>query len=197
MEDRNSRPPGKDRRIKRFAEIAGIVLVLGIAYRPVVHYLSLPRAVFSSWVEPLATTGTRYRQRELFTGGEDARKLYEDLDPVFKANEQKRRLFATLNSGRGKMGLLRQYSTVEGRPIREWLLVQNGMLTEVKDSSRDGGAPPWAIYRRVPLACRMGFMRDGKFTEGEPSTNDSPVIVFQLQYRNVPQDQQFDAHYFF
>jgi hypothetical protein len=183
--------------MKRFAKIVGILLLAWIIYRPVTHFLCVPSAVRASWVEPLATTGTRfYHQRELFTGGEEALKVWDELEPVFSANDQKRKLFATVKSGVGSRGLLRRYSTVEGRPILAWVLVQDGRITFVKDCSRDGGAPPWAVYKRVPLDFSLGFMRENKFVEGEPSPADSPVIVFQIQVHNLLDSQQIDTEYF-
>jgi len=183
--------------MKRFAKIVGILLLAWIIYRPVTHFLCLPSAARASWVEPLATTGTGYRQKELFTGGEDVRKVYDDLDPVFAASEQKRKLYATFKSGRGKVGLLRKYSTVEAQPILAWVLVQDGRVTYVKDCSRDGGAPPWAVYKRAPLDFKLGFMREGAFVEGEPSSTNSPVLVFQIRVHNVLESRQIDNEYFF
>ncbi|MEA3189093.1 MAG: hypothetical protein QOD99_2923 [Chthoniobacter sp.] len=184
--------------MKRGAKIIGLLLLLWIIYRPVTHFFCLPGAVRSSWVEPLATAGTGYRhQDELFTGGEEARKVYDNAEPVFKASDQKRRLFATLNAGKGSMGLFRRYSTVEGDPIFEWLLVQDGKLTYVRDSSRDDGARPWAIHVSTPLDFKLGFMQHSKFIEGEPSPTDSPVIVFRLKVPNRLVSRQMDEHYFY
>lgn len=184
--------------MKRFAQVVGILLVAWIIYRPVTHFACLPRAVRASWVEPLATTGTAYRfAQELFTGGEDARKVHGENKAVFVASEQKRKFYATFKSGTGKAGLLRRYSTVESKPILAWVLVQDGKITYVEDCSRDGGAPPWAVYNRVPLDFKLGFMCEGRFVEGEPASTDSPVIVFQIRVPNVRASRQIDTEYFF
>ena len=118
---------------------------------------------------------------EIYTSGKDARELYgASLDPIYKASELKRRFYATLKASKGKMGLSRQYSTAEGQPIFDWLLVQDGKLTYVNDSSGDGGAPPWAVSICTPLEFKLGFFREHKFVEGEPSATDSPIIVFEM-----------------
>ena len=174
-----------------------VVLVIAIVYRPVIHYLSLPRAVRASWVEPLSTLGTSYYTgpRELHMD-EGSRKLGE-YEYVFKANEQKRRLYAVLKSRNGRMGLRQRYATIEGRLIVAWLLVQNGNLIYVHDSSRDGGAPPWSVSSRTPLEIKLGLMRYDEFVEGEPSSADSPVIVFQLKVHNLLESRQIDDVYFY
>jgi hypothetical protein len=160
--------------------------------------LCLPRAVHSSWVERLATTGTGYAGiRELFPGGEDAHRAYPNAEAVFKASEQKRRFFKLLTAGRGRMGLFRRFSTVEGDPISEWLLVEDGKLTYVHDSSRDAGAKPWAVYVWSPVEFAVGFMREHNFVEGEPASTDSPVLVYQLRVPNVLDRRQIDSRYFY
>jgi hypothetical protein len=186
--------------MKRLAQVVGTLLLLWVIYRPVTHFFCLPSAVRASWVEPLATAGTRWRHpSELPTHGEDARKVYrdEDAEVVFKASEQKRRFFAALKAAKGNMGLLRRYSTVEGDPIAEWLLVQDGRLTVVHDSSRDDGAPPWAVYVSAPLEFKLGFMRAHNFVEGEPSATDSPVIVFHFKVPNRGGGRYLDDVYFY
>jgi hypothetical protein len=181
--------------MKRLAQIIGVLFLIWIIYRPITHFFCVPLVVHSSWVEPLATEGTGYRHNaELFTGGEDVRKLYDktEIEPVFRASEQKRRLFETLRVSKGSLGLFRRYSSVEGDPILDWLIVQDGRLTYVHDSSRDGGAPPWAVYVCTPLDFKLGFMRKDEFVEGEPTTTDSPIIVFQFKEPN-----RLDRRYFY
>ena len=121
------------------------------------------------------------RGGEIFTGGENVRVQYgAKLDPIYKASEQKRKIYATFKAGKGKMGLSRRLSTAEGQPIFDWLLVQDGKITCVEDDSRDNGAFPWDVSTHTPLEFKVGFFRGHKFVEGDPSPTDSPIIVFQM-----------------
>lgn len=169
--------------MKRFGKFAGVLLLLWIIYRPITHFFCLPWAVHASWVKPVRNPSTLgfAGHGEIYTSGKGARELYgTTLNPIYEASELKRRFYAILKAGKGKMGLSRRYSTVEGSPIFEWLLVQDGKLSFVEDTSNDGGAPPWAVSIYAPLEFKLGFFREHKFVEGEPAATDSPIIVFQM-----------------
>ena len=173
----------KTKHMKTFGKVIGVLLLLWIIYRPVTHFFCLPWAVHSSWVEPVrrAMDFGFPGGGEIFTGGMKVREQYgARLDPIYKASEMKQRFYATLKARKGKMGLSRRLSTAEGQPIFDWLLVQDGKLTYVKDSSGDNGAPPWAVSTHTPLEFKLGFFRSHKFVEGEPTSTDSPIIVFQM-----------------
>jgi len=119
------------------------------------------------------------------------------LNLVFKANDQKRKLYTMYTTGKGEYGLSRQYSTVEADPIETWLLVQDSKVTFIKDSSHDGGAPPYAIHTRTPLKIKLGYLHDRKFIEGEPASTDSPVIVFKLIDPKTDESLQIYGDYFY
>lgn len=141
----------------------------------------MPAETRASWVHPLATSETGlYSVRELPRSKVQHPTMDDRYSSLEEANEQKRDFISTYYSGEGKSGLLRRYSTVEGARIYSWLLVDEGKLKYVKDSTRDGGAAATAVDSYVPKALRVGFLKDGKFIEGEPSANDSIVIVIEL-----------------
>ena len=164
------------------------ILAVVILYRPVVRWIVTPSAVRASWVEPLADASYFRTRPELPTFGRPPEELYQHFDTVLEANDQKRRLFHAAQSGQGKVGLFRRYSTVEGRPILTWLLVDGSRVTYVHDHTGDGGAPATAVDTQTTKTVKLGFLSDRKFIEGEPGTNDSQKIVLELgfaEYRTI------------
>jgi hypothetical protein len=161
--------------------IAVVCLVAALLlYRPVARWIVTPSAVRASWVEPVADARYFGFHAELPTFGEDPHKAYEHFDAVLQANEQKRRLYRAAQDHKGKFGLFRRYSTVEGDPIFTWLLVEDGRVTYVHDHTRDGGAAATAVDTHTPKTFKLGFMRDHKFIEGDPTPNDSQKVVLEL-----------------
>lgn len=167
----------------------GIVLAL-LLYKPVKRLAMTPLAVHSSWVEPHRKNPFGQRWGELEVGdGKTAREYYGDnaVDAIEPMNEQKRRLFATYRKGQGKMGISHRYGTVEGDPIFTWLLVENGSARFVEDDTHD----TWGsrtVATHTLKGIRLGFMRDGKFVEGEPAATDSPIVVLELDYQKGGRD---------
>src|ERR1019366_4361286 len=124
---------------------------------PVARWIVTPSAVRASWVAPLADAAWFRSDPELPTFGRPPEELYQHFDAVLEANDQKRRLFRAAQSGQGKFGLFRRYSTVEGRPILTWLLVEDGRVTYVHDHTDDGGAPATAVDTHTPKTVKLGF----------------------------------------
>jgi hypothetical protein len=158
------------------------ILTIVFLYRSVARWIVTPSAVRASWVEPLADASYFRSRPELPTFGRPPEELYQHFDTVREANDQKRRLFRAAQSGQGKVGLLRRYSTVEGRPIRTWLLEDGGRVTYVHDHTGDEGAPATAVDTHTPKNMKLGFLSDRKFLEGEPGTNDSQKVVLELDF---------------
>ena len=167
--------------MKRTEIIIGILVVIFIAYRPVVKWFSMPSVTRADWVESLATLGIgAARANELPPWDGHSQENQRDYSAIVKANDQKRHLMEVFNSGKGHYGLLQRYSTVEGQPIYSWLIVEDGKMKFIEDCTRDGGAPPTAIHVSTPKSVRVGFYRNGKFIESTPSSQDSPVRIIQL-----------------
>jgi len=157
-----------------------IAIVIFFLFRPVIHSLLLPWAIRTTPTEQLSYKFPA--RRELFTGGQNPKDVYGDFyREIDIENNKKRNVYRAYISQNGKTGLSRSYSTVEGRPIFTWLLIDNGKARFISDSSNDGGAPPWAINEFVPQTIKLGFFREGNFIEGEPSATDSPLIVLQVE----------------
>lgn len=153
-----------------------------LLYRPVAKWIVMPAETRASWVEPLVTVGTGLHGRRdippLDRLPPEFRETYPPL--VTKANEQKRRFWTTYMSGIGRYGLWQRYSTVEGAWIYIWLLAEDGALRYVHDHTRDGGAAATAVDTYTPKSAQLGFFRDGKFVQGAPASDDSPILVIQL-----------------
>lgn len=159
--------------------VAAILIV--IVDRIGARWFAAPEVTRAPWVETLATLGTReWRQRELPPWDQFSREDYTDFDALLNANNQKKKLYEMFKSGKGCFGLKRRYSTVEGDWIYEWLIVEDGNMTVIQDSTRDGGFSPSAVYIYVPKTVLTGFYKNGEFVEGEPSSEDSPIRVVQL-----------------
>ena len=159
----------------------GVLILAFVLYRPIAKWAVMPSDTHASWVEPLATEGTGLcRVSELWPASFQLPEMQERYSPLIKANEQKRHLLATYFAGKGRYGLFRRYSTVEGAWIYTWLLVKDGHLRYVHDHTRDGGAPATAVDTSIPKSVRVGFLRDGEFVEGAPGPKDSPIVVIEL-----------------
>ena len=158
------------------AIVIGILLLLFFLYRPVAKWMVMPAETRASWVEPLATVGTGLHSQNEYS----TIRSFDDPAIIAKANEQKRRLLAIHALGKGKYGLFMRYCTIEGDWIYIWLLAEDGKLRYVHDHTRDMGSPPTAVDTYTSQSARLGFMRKGKFVEGEPGPKDSLVLVIQL-----------------
>src|SRR6476660_1308623 len=112
------------------------VLVLFLSRALIARTLMIPWRVHSSWVEDMPP------RHEFAASNEKLFKAYQ----VFR-------------DGKGKYGLKRRYGTVEGAPCVQWLLIEDGKATVVKDVSRD----PWSAFPAVhvwePASWMIGFHR--------------------------------------
>lgn len=166
---------------------AGGILLALFLYKPAKRVAMTPLAVHASWVEPLRESRLGRRSVLGMSDDKTAREYWGDemVDDIERVNEQKRRLFATWQSGRGKMGLSCRFSTVEGDPIFVWVLVENGSARFIQDDMQDAWRSSAGVETLTAKAMRLGFYREGKFVEGEPGPRDSPIIVLELGTRGV------------
>ncbi len=160
---------------RRGVIVVGSFLLAWLLYRPVIHFFCIPWATYASWVDEHYDRGLLFDQHLPDDFAQSIRQT-PGMPMIEESNRQKRKLYEMFKSGNGHYGLYRRLSTVEGDPIYDWLIVENGKMFYIEDASHDDGAPPWHITKRAINAVHLGFLRSGKFNEGQPGPTDSPVL---------------------
>lgn len=165
----------------RIRHVFALVLIVFFIYRPVVKWIVSPWDTRASWVEPLATFGSGVHSNPEFPPFARLRPgMEEEQKLILKSNKQKLKVIETFKAGKGRYGVLQRHSTVEGAWIYTWLIANEGKLTYIRDTTRDGGAPPWSVHSYPVKSFRIGHIEKSKFVEGIPTETDSPMIVLEL-----------------
>jgi hypothetical protein len=138
----------------------------------------IPSEVHESWVEPLNLRGS-FKEKEL--------PEYQDL---LRRDNDRRKLFLKIyQAGKGRAGLTHGGGTMEGDPIVEWIMVDDGKLLLIEDATRDRYAGFPGVFKFSPTNAALGYFQNNKFIEHDPGTNT-------VEIRLVVRGPKFSYRYF-